>query len=443
MSLRSRPAARRGLALIAILTASGLLAGCSSSGGNAPTSTGGTPTGTLNFIVSSSDASDAGFKAVNAAFAKKYPKVKVVFDAIPNDSWPATSASRLTAGNVDLTLAGPKSVPSYVPKSSEGDDARAADAGVYLDLTKEPFMKNLTPSVLQTTAYKGKQYDVPTGVSYYTGVYYNKSIFNKYNLSIPTTWSQFVTLCNTLKSDGVSPLGIGGKDGWPAGLNMLAAVQGLYPTETDKAALQKGLYKGTVKLTAPKPVEVLDRVKTMYDFAQPNFAGVSYQSIPSGFASGSFAMTADGTWNEPTLAAAVGNKFQFGYFPIPTSDNAEDNALLGGKIELTLAIPANAKNKMAALAYLNFFTQPKNYQKFASLSGFASSEPNIPASKFLDSISQYTKEFTPAWDWGFVSNPKAGAKAQFPFNYQSITPLGNSTPAQAAAESQRDWAAGL
>jgi len=441
-SLHTRSAIRRGTALLAVLTAGALLAGCSSGGGTTA-STSKTPTGTLNFIVSSSDASDAGFRAVTKAFVKKYPKVKVVFDAIPNANWPATSASRLTAGNVDLTLAGPKQVPSYVPASSEGTDARAADSGVYVDLTKQPFMKNFTPTVLDVTNYKGKQYVVPTGVSYYTGVYYNKAIFKKYNLSIPTTWSQFLTVCSTLKSHGVAPIGIGGKDGWPAGLTMIAAVQGLYPTQADKVALDKGLWKQTVKLTDSKPSQVLDRVNTIYKNAQQNFTGVSYQSIPGGFANGSFAMTADGTWNEPTIASAVGSKFDFGYFPIPTSNNAADNALLGGKVELTMAVPSNAKNKTAALAYLSFFSQPANYKKFVDLAGFASAEPNIPASKFLNSIAQYTKEFSPAWDTLFFPNPKAGANAQFPFNYTGVSPLGSSTAEQAAQLSQKDWAAGF
>src|SRR3954470_6284575 len=102
---------RRGLGLGSILSAGLLLTACASSTDGAG-STGGKPSGTLQFIVSSADASDAGFRAVNAAFMKKYPDVKVAFTAIPNDNWAATSASRLAAGNVDITLAGPKEVPS-------------------------------------------------------------------------------------------------------------------------------------------------------------------------------------------------------------------------------------------------------------------------------------------------------------------------------------------
>jgi raffinose/stachyose/melibiose transport system substrate-binding protein len=431
---------RRRLGLVSFLTAGLALAACGGPSSVAPSSSSDKPSGTLQFIVSSADASDSGFRAVNEAFMEKYPDVKVQFTAIPNDNWAATSASRLAAGNVDITLAGPQEVPSYVPQDSKGDDARAADAGVYLDLSEEPFMKRITPSVLEKTSYEGKQYVVPTGASYYTGAYYNKALFEKYHLSIPTTWSEFQTLCTTLKSKGVTPLGIGGKD--TAGLTMLAAVQGLYPTAQDKADLSRDLWTQKAELTDSKEVQVLQRVSTMYGFAQKNFQGVPYSAIPSGFAKGEFAMVPDGTWSSPTIAAAVGNTFEFGYFPIPTSDNAADNALLGGKVELTMAVPAHAKNKTAALAYLDFFTDPQNYKKFVKLSGFASVEPDIPASDFLNSIATYTKTFSPAWDTVFVTNPNAGSKATYPFNYVDVAPLGRTTPEDAAAQSQKDWAAG-
>jgi raffinose/stachyose/melibiose transport system substrate-binding protein len=442
-SFHSRRVLSRRIGLVSILVTSVALAGCSSSSKSGPAADGGAPTGTLKFIVSSSDASDAGFRAVNAAFMKKYPAVKIEFSAVPNDNFQATNKSRLTAGNVDITLAGPKELPAYVPQAALADDARAADAGVYVDLTSQAMMKRFTPSVLQATKYKGKQYTVPTGVSYYTGVYYNKAIFAKYGLAIPTTWDEFVTLGNTLKKNNVAPLGIGGKDGWPAGLTMMSAAQGMYPTAESKATLDKALWQKSVSLSDATPLKVLDRVQTMYGFAQKNFTGVAYSAIPAGFAKGEFAMTPDGTWNEPTIASAVGSKFEFGYFPVPTSDNAAENATLGGKIELTLAVPSSAKNKNAALAYLDFFSQPENYTKFVTLAGFASSEPDIATSPFLKSITNYTKTFSPAWDTVFVQNPKAGTAAAFPFNYVGVAPLGGGTPAEAAAKAQKDWAAGL
>lgn len=46
-----------------------------------------------------------------------------------------------------------------------------------MGLTGKSFMSQCTPSVVNSQAIDGKQYAVPTGLSYSTGVYYNKSLF--------------------------------------------------------------------------------------------------------------------------------------------------------------------------------------------------------------------------------------------------------------------------
>jgi raffinose/stachyose/melibiose transport system substrate-binding protein len=357
---------------------------------------------------------------------------------VPNANYPAAESSRLTAGNVDLLVANPLNTPSYA-SSSASNDAQLASAGQFLDLSKEPFIKNFSSSVLQAQEFKGKDYTVPTGVSYSTGVFYNKAIFQKYGLSVPTTWSQFTALSDKLKAAGVTPLGIGGKDSWPGGLPMLAAVEGAYPTAADRSKLAEDLWKQKVKLTDADQVGILDKVQTVYSYAQQGFAGVPYASVPGEFASGQFAMTPDGTWNETTIAQAVGSKFGIGYFPLPTSENASDNQLLGGKVEIKLAVAANAKNKTAALAWLNFFSTPKNYELFLGDAGFAPAVTGVAAGAFLDSIAKYTSTFEPAWDQIWTANNKAGNAALFPYNYTALTPMGTDSAKQAAAAAQQAW----
>jgi len=437
--LRGRRLAQRLAAGAVAIATVGALAACS--GGNSSDASGGAPSGKLQILVSSADASDAAFRAVDAAFEKKYPKVDVVLSSVSNDNYPATKSSRLTAGNVDLFVV--KSMwetPSYA-KSSESDDVRLAKAGGLVNLSKQPFMKNYTPTVLAAQSIGGKQYAVPTGVSYSTGIYYNKAIFAKYGLSVPTTWNEFTKVIAELKAKGVTPFGIGGKDGWPAGLPMLGSVGSLYPSASDKKALAKSLWTSGTKLTDKLPVKVLDQTETVLANAQQGAAGAGYDSIPAGFAAGDFAMTPDGTWNEPTIAAAVGSKFDIGYFPFPGSDNAKDNAYLNGKIELQLAVPTSSKNQTAALAWLKFFSQASNYKTFLQKSGFSSAQPGISTGAFLKSIAQYTAKYQPAWDQIWVANNKAGQDAVYPFNYPALTPLGSSTPEQAAQAAQTAWAA--
>jgi raffinose/stachyose/melibiose transport system substrate-binding protein len=418
------------------------LAGWASTIGAASTSASSAPSGTLRIIVSSAPGSDAGFAAVNAAFHKAYPKVKIAFQTIPNQNYAAAEAARLTAHNVDILVAAPTQVPSYAA-GAESSDSLFADAGGFLDLSKQPFMRRFTPSLISAVKYKGKSLLVPTGLSYVTGVYYNKSIFAQYGLSVPTTWTQFVKVANTLKAKGIAPLGIGGKDSWPAGLVMLAAAQGQYPTNAAKAAFAKALWAQTAKLTDPKPMAVLNVVKDVYGFAQTNFAGVGYNEIPAGFANGQYAMTPDGTWNNVTIATAVGSKFKIGYFPLPTSNIKANNAYLTGKPELTLAVPSAAKNKTAALAWLDFFSKPARYKLFLDHAGFAPSEQNIPASSFFKSIAPYTKVYLPVWALYWNPNPKAGTAALWPFNYTDISPLGTLSAQQAAAAAEKAWEAGF
>lgn len=415
----------------------GALAACSGGGGSSD----GEPSGKLQLLVSSSDATDAGFRAVNDAFEKQYPKVDVVFSTVSNDNYPATKSSRLTAGNLDLfVVKGLMETPSYA-KDAATDDARLAKAGGLVDLTGESFLKQYTPTLLDAQAIGGKQYAVPTGVSYYTGVFYNKKIFADNGLEVPTTWSQFTAVVDALKSKGITPFGMGGKDSWPAGLPMLASVASLYPTADDKQQLAKDLWTNKAKLTDPTEVKVLQQTEYVLQNSQEGAAGADYTSIPSGFAAGDFAMTVDGTWDQPVIDAAVAKKFDYGYFPFPGSDDAKDNALLNGKTELQLAVPTSAKNKTAAMAWLKFFSDKENYELFLQKSGFSSAQPGISTSAFLQSIGQYTKSYEPAWDQIWFANNKAGQDAVFPFNYPALTPLGSATPEQAAQAAQKAWSA--
>ncbi|MEO7058368.1 MAG: extracellular solute-binding protein [Lapillicoccus sp.] len=416
------------------------LAACSGGGGGgaAPT-VGGEVSGTLNLLVSSSSGSDAGFQAVNKAFEAANPGVKVSFSSIPNENYNQARSSRLTAGSTDIVVAFPREVPSYVPVSNEGDDARLADSGGFLDLTGQPFLSAFNPTVLKATTYKGKNYTVPTGLSYYTGVFYNKKIFKDNGITVPTTWSQMVAACDALKAHGIVPFGIAGKDS--AGVTTLGIVQGLYPTTAAKDALAKGLYDGSAKLDQNTQLEVLTRLKTVFGYAEPNFAGVTYATMTSDFVNGKFAMMGDGTWNTTTLQKAGGSALDFGYFPMPSGDTAADNASLGGKVELSLAIPANAKNPKAAVAWMDFFT--KHYALFDDQAGFAPSVTDAKSNPFYTAIADSTKQFEPAWDTIWIANTKAGPAAAVPFNWAGLAPMGPNDPQGAAAAAEKDWTAGL
>lgn len=423
------------------------LAACSSD--TSPTSTASTDggdtnvTGTLEILVSSASASDAAFEEVTAAFEDAYPDVTVNLTSVDNDNYPATKSSRLTAGNVDIfVVKNFRDVPEYAADSTP-EDVLLAQAGMLLDLGDQDFMSNYTSTVLDAQSVGGKTYAVPTGLSYSTGVYYNKTLFEQLGLSVPTTWTELQSVVTAVEAAGDTAFAIGGKDSWPAGLVMLGVTGSTYTTDAAKQDAAASFWSGDAALDSGAPLEILDKTQWVFGHAQANFAGAGYDDIPGLFAAGDVAMTVDGTWNNPTILGAVGDSFEVGYFPFPGSDTAADNAYLNGKIELQLAVAQNAPNKDAALAWLEFFSDPANYAKFVATSGYASAQPDISTSDFLNSIADYTSEFRSAWDVIWVANNNAGQDAVFPFNYPALSPLGTSSAQDAASAAQKSWSAAL
>ena len=302
---------------IAAVVAGGLALGAcgdsgGASGGAAPT-VGGRSAAELNVLVSSATGSDAGFKAVNKAFEAEEPQRKVNFSAVPNENYNQARSSRLTAGSMDIVVAFPREVPDYVPAANAGDDARLADSGGFLDLTGQPFLKYVQPVGARGDKYKGKNYTVPTGLSYYTGMFYNKKIFADNGITVPTTWRSWSAACESSKAKGIVPVGIAGKDS--AGVTMLGVIQGLYPMRLPRTNWQRVSYGGSVKLDQGKQLEVLQRVQTLYGYAEPNFAGITYPTMTADFVNGKFAMMGDGTWNTTTIQTGRGRQARLRLLP--------------------------------------------------------------------------------------------------------------------------------
>src|SRR3981081_1973352 len=80
------------------------------------------------------------------------------------------------------------------------------DAGDVYDLTADlnadPAWKNkFFPSVMSNAAFGGKSYGVPSAGMQTVLFFYNKEIFNKYKLSVPASWSDFLNVIKVLKNN--------------------------------------------------------------------------------------------------------------------------------------------------------------------------------------------------------------------------------------------------
>jgi raffinose/stachyose/melibiose transport system substrate-binding protein len=143
-----------------------------------------------------------------ARFEAQNPGIKVKQTNLPNSETRNVLLMRIAANDVPDILSAYPNAPEFREFVKEG----------YLyDLSGQDFLKNVNPSVLAPIKQGGKDYSLPISLNT-IGVHYNEALFAKYGLSVPTTYEQFIALCEVLQSKGVQPLAFSDKDSWTAGI---------------------------------------------------------------------------------------------------------------------------------------------------------------------------------------------------------------------------------
>jgi len=398
---------------------------------------------TLKVIHWQNEGTNKFYEAFNKKFTERYPHITVDYTTVPSDAtYDQLQQTRINANDTDLLAikSGFASVPQdWSPGAQDPLWKQWIDAGLIADLSNEGFVDNYNPvDVENSTTYNGKVYGINLGKVSFTGLFYNKTIFEENGLAVPTTWDEFTKVVGDLKAKNIEPLAFAGKDVWPINL----AVQGLQASiHDDQLAYIKGLWDGSTKWTDPVAIEVLDKAQWMMENAITGFMGVDYGSLPGLFASGKVAMIADGSWDAPAIASANPD-LKFGYFPIPGSNNAADNKDLAGKYDMSWMVLEKAKNKDAALKWLAMHSETEHYTEFTNTSGFLPTQDNIPVdSEFIKELAPNLQNFKLAWDQLFINRQNVGEYAGgSSVHAEFLAPAGPlATPLELAEKSQTDW----
>ena len=269
----------------------------------------------------SGTASDNDFETeqLPALVKAKWPNVTLEVTKLPDDNYYTALKTKLASGECpDIILAQPKYAGSNAVYA-------LADAGYLAELDGMSCLEK-AGDLVENMTYNGHVYAVPTGVSI-LGTYYNKDMFTKYNLSVPTTWDEFLNCCKTLKDNGIQPIVMGDKDQYVLqfGLYQLAADE-IY---SKNAKYDDQLRSGDAKFTDEGTWDtVLTMYKTLYDNGYIDAStslGLGATQAIQEFVDGKAAMTFDGSFNVKAISASGAVDFERGYFPLPGTNgvNAE------------------------------------------------------------------------------------------------------------------------
>lgn len=425
------------------------VAACSSSS-SPSTSTGSSASsvsGNLKIITWENPPAVKAINAIDKAFMAKYPKVHVTLQTAANVNGPYQTLLQQTvdSGTADIvtTVQPFQALPLHPTRQNMTPLQFWSTSGAFAPLNGQSFLRDYTPSAISAETYQGKTYGVVSG-TYQEGVFYNKSIFAKYNLSVPTTYNEFLSDLNTLKAKGVTPMYVGLGNVGPVYLQFIyyELMIDLWYPGAPGGNLANALETGSVKWTDPKFIAAMNEEKTLAKYLEPNYTGVPWENMPGDFAKGDAAMLLDGSWDLPLIQQANPDT-QVGFFPLPGSNVAADNQPEVGD-NLTFEVLKASHNLPAAMAWLNFFSSPSVYAQYVNTTGISSSQKsgtfNGYAAKAMGQWFGKGVNLNVFYPTLSSNNAYYDQQTNWP-DLQLDVIQGSKTAAEAAALYQKDWTA--
>ncbi|MBI0328613.1 ABC transporter substrate-binding protein [Burkholderia plantarii] len=357
--MNTQPRFRRGLAALAVAALAGLSATAALAG-------------TLSVNIAFKGASQrAVWTQVVDQFKQSHPGTDVKLAFVDEEAYKVQLPNWLTTAPPDII------------NWHDGERmAYYAKRGLFEDLSAD-WQKNhwdtMYASTKEASSYQGKPYAAPT-VYYAWGMFYRKNLFRKVGIAAePTTWAEFLDDCKKLKAAGITPIAVGGRDAWT-----LAGWFDYLDLRLNGNAFHQQLMAGQIAYTDARVKKVYTTWKQLIDagYFIDNALSYDLDAAQPFLFQDKAAMMLMGTFITGGFTPAVRQDMGFFRFPVIDANVpiAED-----GPVE-SLHIPAKAKNKADAHAFLAFVETPAIGAQLAK--GLGSLSANSQSPEPDDAISK-------------------------------------------------------
>lgn len=270
------------------------------------------------------------------AFEAENPDIKIEKVLMTGDSRPQFLKTMLAAGNMpDINI--------------DPVDLAKTD-GIYAEVPEELLQKYEDTSI---AVFGGKKTLVPAYKALRNQCYYHKDQFKEAGITEePTTWDEFIEVCEKLKAAGKVPLmGAGASDIWATSFGYWTGVSNsdimkAYPD------FNKQILDGTLKWTDSAVKDSLLKWQDLINagYYHKGSLSFSYTQASTEFLDGSSAMFMDGAWSAPGLDAKGYTSDEIGIFVVPASSGAKSYCTM----PQYWGVSETCKNKEAAFKFCEF-----------------------------------------------------------------------------------------
>lgn len=227
---------------------------------------------------------DPGWKKAVESFNASHHTIQVSYRGVKADEY----------NNVLQTGLSGSDGPDVVMLRSYGGLETVAAAGLISELGDSiPELGDFPDAVLQgaRSVKDQKLYGVPFAIQT-ANVQYNKTLFAKYHVDVPTTWQEFLSACATFQKNGIVPMSTTFKDSW-----MLPILRDMFGASAyGGPQFATDLLNGSAKFTDPRYASANSVLLDLKKYFPKDAAGLSYDDSKTLFISGKAAMFPGGIW---------------------------------------------------------------------------------------------------------------------------------------------------
>ncbi|WP_017237012.1 ABC transporter substrate-binding protein [Streptomyces sp. SS] len=237
-------------------------------------------------------------------------------------------------------------------------------------------------------AVDGTQYGVYFKAANKSLVWYNTAVFENAGASEPKTWKDFLATAETISASGVTPVSVGGADGW----TLTDWFENIYLSQAGPAKYDQ-LAKHTIKWTDPSVAAALTTLGELFGKPALIAGGTNGAlqteypaSVTQTFTGGDQpkgAMVFEGDFAAVNIAqtqAKIGTDAKV--FPFPTVGSGTAPVVTAGDAAVAL------KDTEGAQALLAFLASPDAARIWAAEGGFLSPNKNLDPAAYPNDVQR-------------------------------------------------------
>ncbi|MFI8524950.1 ABC transporter substrate-binding protein [Promicromonospora sukumoe] len=263
--------------------------------------------------------------------------------------------------------------------------ARFMERGALSDLSDMPEAGRIRPEVQQLAdqyaTFPGRTSVLPFSVAA-ESVIYNKALFAEHDVPVPTTWSEFLAVCETFQAAGVAPMYGTFKDSWTLAQGMfdytLGGLLDVPAFFAEMTELGTAVGPDSRRSFQRDFLPSMERMRELVPFHQGDANSRAYGDGNLAFARGEAAMYLQGPWVFGELAKTDPD-LSLGTFPLPMTENPDDRKVRVN-LDLALWIPEGSRNQEAARDFVAYLMRAEQMDDFNSqFLGFGTTTDAAPA----------------------------------------------------------------